>query len=98
AAQVERTGLGQSLSAVHGCIVTQTPSSDVTSVRRQARSGPQGLGCSGRSSSGLQNASFAAPCTHTAFSPGSDIGASHDGVQKSVPSSWLAGKQVIGLP
>ena len=37
-AHVERTGLGQSLSVLHGCMVTHTPSSEVTSVRRQPRS------------------------------------------------------------
>ena len=97
-AQVDRTGLGQSLSTEHGSIVTQTPSSAVTSVRRQPRSlrpqGPSGVVVS----SGRQAASFALPCTQTAFSSGSDIGSPHDCVQKSVPSSWLAAKQVIDWP
>ena len=41
---------------------------------------------------------MALPCTQTALSSASDIGSPHDCVQKSVPSSWLAGKQVIGWP
>lgn len=48
-------------------------------------------------SAGLQAASRAFPCTHWAPSS-SDIGSPHDRAQKSVPSSWLAGKHVIGWP
>ena len=68
-------------------------------MRRQPRSlrphGPLGVDVS----SGLQNASFAPPCTQTVLSTAKRHRLSpHDWVQKSVPSSWLAGKQVIGLP
>ena len=78
-------------------MVRQTPSSAVTSVRRQPRSlrphGPSG----DVASAGLQAARRACPCTHCEPSS-SDIGSPHDCVQKSVPSSWLAGKHVIGSP
>jgi hypothetical protein len=96
-AQVERTGFGQSLSVLQGCMVRQTPSSAVTSVRRQSRSlRPHGP-VSDVVSAGLQEARRACPCTHCEPSS-SDIGSPHDCAQKSVPSSWLAGKQVIGSP
>ena len=81
-------------------MVTHTPSSDGDVGAQAAEiAAPARAGRRRGSSAGLQDGELGV-ALHADLRRrrASDIGSPHDRVQKSVPSSWLAGKQVIGWP